>query len=62
MRNCLRCNAEMLEDATLHGRDLVVLKGGLGNFGMFDKFTLKGRCLSQLRRGLPVYRGLQRIR
>lgn len=41
MRNCLRCNTEMLEDATLHDRGLVALRGGLGNFGMFDKFAVK---------------------
>lgn len=40
MRKCLRCGEDMLTDATLHGRDLVVLKGGLGNFGVFDKFAV----------------------
>ncbi|MBR4992592.1 MAG: nucleic acid-binding protein [Clostridia bacterium] len=41
MRNCLRCNTEMLEDAALQDRGRVVLTGGLGNFGLFDKFPVK---------------------
>ena len=45
MRNCLRCQTEMIEDAAPvirgGGNGRLELRGGLGDFSMFETFALK---------------------
>lgn len=45
MRKCLRCQAVMIEDAAPvirgGGNGRLELRGGLGDFGMFETFALK---------------------